>query len=362
MKGLLERLTPDEREKSAKNAIQLFIEEFLIELEDKTPLSSSIPGYHDQLKRFIEHAAPEIAGWLQPETKEVDLGPVERMWGGLGPDPLPEDFDWALVAKSYARDIRKHVKSDPVLRAILETALHEQQIEWEQQSAESLARLAGPDPGFDLTGYRNYLRKRCAQLQHSAIHISTYDRRINLWNVFVPQSARESATVRELPRELLRRLRQEGHITGEYDDAEIARLREGYRSSPVNPVLDILKRDRLVVVLGDPGSGKTSLLKFLMMRWVEKAVGPLPVWIDLKEYAQERDRLLKYCESGCATFGLNAREVEKRLKAGEAAFYLDGLDESLRRAHARIGDRGDRRFCRALFASACDSHLAHRGL
>jgi hypothetical protein len=146
LKSLLERLTPNEREKSAKNAIQLFVEEFLIELEDKTPLSSSVPGYDDQLKRFIEHAAPETAGWLQPETKEVDLGPVERMWGGLGLDPLPEDFDWALVAKSYARDIRKHVKSDPVLRAILETALHEQQIELEQQSAESLARLAGPIP------------------------------------------------------------------------------------------------------------------------------------------------------------------------------------------------------------------------
>jgi ABC-type uncharacterized transport system fused permease/ATPase subunit len=93
-----------------------------------------------------------------------------------------------------------------------------------------------------------------------------HDRRINLRNVFVPHSARESATVRELPCELLRRLRQEGHITRGYD--ETARLREVYQSSPVSPILDVLTRNRLVVVLGDPGFGKTSLLKFLSMRWI----------------------------------------------------------------------------------------------
>ena len=331
-KGLLGRFQPDEREKAAKHAVGLFVQEFLQELEDKTPLTSAIPGYHDQLKRLIEHAAPDIAGWLQPETKEVDLGPVQRMWDGLGLDPLPEDFDWTLVSKSYARDIRKHVKSDPALRGMLDTALLEQQTELQQKSAELLARMAGPDLGFDLTGYRDYLRKKCAVLQLSAMHTSTYDRRINLWNVFVPQSARESAPVRDLPREILRRLRQEGHVTGEHDETEIARLRESYQSSPVSPVLDVLKRDRLVVVLGDPGSGKTSLLKYLVMRWVTHESGSadggrLPIWIDLKEYAQKRDGFLKYYESGCTAYGLDAREVEKHLKAGAAALYLDGLDE-----------------------------------
>jgi hypothetical protein len=94
-KSLLGRLKPDEREKTAKLAVGLFVEEFLIELEDKTPLSSTVAGYHDQLKRLIEHAGPEIAGWLQPETKAVDLRPVERMWAGLKLDPLPEEFAWA---------------------------------------------------------------------------------------------------------------------------------------------------------------------------------------------------------------------------------------------------------------------------
>ena len=78
-KGLLEQLKPDDRERAAKRAVQLFVEEFLTELEDKTPLASAVPGYHDQLRRLIESAGPDITGWLQPETKEVDLGPVQRM-------------------------------------------------------------------------------------------------------------------------------------------------------------------------------------------------------------------------------------------------------------------------------------------
>ena len=120
---ILRRFNQDEREKAAKVATELFVHEFLRELEDKTPLSSAVTGYRDQLKCLVESAAPEIIGWLQPETKDVDLGPVERVWRGLDLDRLPEDFDWTLVAKSYARYIRKHVKSDPALRETLNTAL-----------------------------------------------------------------------------------------------------------------------------------------------------------------------------------------------------------------------------------------------
>ncbi len=247
------------------------------------------------------------------------------MWHGLSLDPLPDGFDWTFVAESYAHDIRKLVKSNPTLRELLDTALLE-------QSANLLARIAGPDPGFDLAGYREYLRNRCALLQLSAIHTSTYDRRVKLWNVFVPQSARESAPARDQPRELLRRLRQEGHVIKEYDDDKSDQLRQIYQNSPVNPILEILSQNHRTVVLGDPGSGKTSLLKFLVMRWVNQEPSTsdglaLPILIDLKEYAQERHGFLKYCASGSTTYGLDSGRLEKRLESGKAGLYLDGLEE-----------------------------------
>jgi len=270
--GLLRGLQPDEREKAARLACALFAHEFLVELEDKTPFSSALPGYHDQLKRLIENAAPEIAGRLQPETKDVDLAPVARMWSGLGLDPLPEGFDWNLVANNYARAIRKYVKTDSTLRDQLAVALQEQQ-------AETLERIAGPAAGFHLNEYREFLRKKCSAMQLGVMHTSTYDynRRITLWNVFVEQSARESTPVRDLPRELVRRLKQEGHLTMERDEREFSELRQRFESSSVRPVIEILERERHAVVLGDPGSGKTSLLKFLTLRWVEQGSGPLPL-------------------------------------------------------------------------------------
>jgi hypothetical protein len=143
-KALLKRLMPAEREKAARVAIALFVEEFLAELDDKTTFKTALLGYRDQLMRLIEAAAPEITSWLEAETNEVDLGPVTRMWDGLQLDPLPTDFDWTLVAKNYARSIRKHVKADPALRARLDTTLLEQQ-------TEAIARIAGPAHAFDLT-------------------------------------------------------------------------------------------------------------------------------------------------------------------------------------------------------------------
>jgi hypothetical protein len=185
-KSLVSRLKPDEREKNAKKTVELFLQEFLTELEDKTPLSGAIPGYYDQVKILVEHAAPDITAWVQPETKDVDLGPVLRMWDGLKLDPLPEDFDWSLVSKSFAREIRRYVKSDPALREELNTALLEQQAELQQKTADAVERMAGPDPGFDLTGDREFLRAKCGQMQLSVMHQTAYDRRIELWSVFVP--------------------------------------------------------------------------------------------------------------------------------------------------------------------------------
>lgn len=331
-KGILRWLKPDAREKAARAAIQSFATEFAKEIEAATPLTAAIPGYSDQLSRLIEHAGPDIAAWMSPETKSVDLGPIERIWNSIGSDPLPEDFDWDHVAKSFARSIARYAKSDPDLRAALQVSLSEQQAELLGEIAKNTALAAPLDPGFDLTGYRTFIQGKCAVLQLSAMHTSTYDRRIHLWSVFVPQSARESVPVREIPREIKRHLREEGHIMAELDLEEAEQQAEAWQNSAANPILDILQRNRLVVILGDPGSGKTSLLKFLLLQWLNaesqgRPQQPLPLWIDLKDYAQSRPGFLEYLESGAACFCLNSTELDRRLTAGTAQLYVDGLDE-----------------------------------
>src|SRR5271154_1313815 len=109
------------------------------------------------------------------------------MWFGLKLDPLP-DFDWKFVTGNYERAIRAYIRKDTELRERLSIALQEEGRDFDQ-------RLAS---GFDLTGYRDFLLKKCATLQLSAMHSSAYDRRIGLWSVFVAQSARESAPARDI--------------------------------------------------------------------------------------------------------------------------------------------------------------------
>jgi len=321
--ALIRRFQPTAREKAAKEAIKLFSEQWDEELEATSIFGAAIDPLRAQLKRLVETAAAEIVLWMDPETKEVDLSIIASTWVELKLDPLPGDFKWTRVAETYARAIKKYIKNDPELRDAYDIALQERQV-------EALEHLAPPDPGFDLTAYRQFLvDKKCNALQLAVMHSSTYefDRKVTLWSVFVPQTARESAPIPEIPPELQRRLREQGHLTQSADQEELAELRKRYQSSPVRPVLEILDRNPQVVVVGDPGSGKTSLLKYRSLRWAKEDLGPLPLLVDLKEYVKDRKGILEYCQSAQEVFRLNGAELRKRLQTGQAAFYLDGLDE-----------------------------------
>jgi formylglycine-generating enzyme required for sulfatase activity len=156
---------------------------------------------------------------------------------------------------------------------------------------------------------------------------------LKLLDLYVPLQAR-----REVPKgdTWERQLKLAGRSLSEADVEAAQAMRLG----EPEPVLNILKEKDGVIVLGDPGAGKTTFLKFLALKLAlgEGAQlglpGRLPILLPLASYANAmRDKNIRlddfiasyFDEIGCDS-PLGGMLAEA-LSAGKALILLDGLDE-----------------------------------
>lgn len=174
--------------------------------------------------------------------------------------------------------------------------------------------------------------------------------RIQLTSVFVEQWVRQDPPPAELPREWLQRVPAEGRVGAhqvpeKVDPRELAHIYELYRSRPVQRLFDVLgaPEQRAVVLLGDPGSGKSTAARYLALSLTG---GPLdsrlcalanhlPLLIELRSYvtvmAEGRcDGFLDYLDHRASTDGLGIERalLQRHLASGgRAVIIFDGLDE-----------------------------------
>jgi predicted NACHT family NTPase len=76
----------------------------------------------------------------------------------------------------------------------------------------------------------------------------------------------------EMPKELQRRLREQEALDGtEMQEEALASLLRTYLDQSPQHMLELLAdpSQRKLVVLGDPGSGKSLLLQYLVLAWAE---------------------------------------------------------------------------------------------
>ena len=185
------------------------------------------------------------------------------------------------------------------------------------------------------SSYFKYLEDRFRYLDFKGMGI--YDRvpiRLPLLEMYVPLKARIELPKGETwPRQSL----VAGHKIGDRE-AEMTAQR---LSEPV-PVLDLMKQHDGLIILGDPGAGKTTFLKYIALRLAMgegESLGlgprlPVPVLLPLSAYANAQSMLnvridhfiVDYYRNRGIDLSIDSM-LDRELDEGGVLFLLDGLDE-----------------------------------
>jgi len=310
------------KEKPLRVAFGKGITEFLYivqgELEDAEDDDAQIEPppilqYQDSLSKFLQDKSVlETLG--QPFSKALgttsaadgtffDCGLLARKWNDLNLQPLPYEFNWQKVGKRYSRKVEAIIRESDDLRKLLDS-------ENLAGIRKTLEQSVSISPDFELSRYQKGLKKAYSQLKLDNLDTSGCNYSLQLWNIFVPQKVKE----------------------------------ERNSTEPLPSVLDLLNDGqqtyKYTVILGRPGSGKSTLTQFKALEWATAqpiiwSSKELPVLIELRNYIenqkQSRCTFLEYLHRGTGVSGgtLNQRDLAEWLKNHQTIVMFDGLDEVL---------------------------------
>jgi len=251
---------------------------------------------------------------------------------------LPKDSDGMLKPLAEWRGSQRAKGLTQVIQHVLE------QITRRQARAEREVEAAAIS-GIDIGLYR-----RRAQTKWSAIDLSALaapgaidaDITIRLADVFVPQLARRSRPAVSLPRDYLER---QG-LDPETEAVRAEQIAAAWERSEPVPALALVGecRAKHLVLLGDPGAGKSAMARFALLQLLDDVegtgsplatlAGHVPLLIELRDFvlreAEGRctDLLnyLAYC-GGELGFGFDQVMLERHLTEKPSLLIVDGLDE-----------------------------------
>ncbi|MCI5147543.1 MAG: NACHT domain-containing protein, partial [Candidatus Electrothrix sp. AR3] len=277
----------------AIKALLKLLEDELLDAEIET---GELEAMREVVADFLEQEPLQQAiGKLFMEPGyQLDSAILPKAWEDTASPALPEDFSWQRISKRFSRQVTA-IRDDS---GDIQAAFARIQAE---QNNQALRELSGLPPEFDLDKYAEALVERFGNLSFDSIDTNgaAYNA-VRLWSVFVPQSIRKCQNYRpqllELPKEEQQRLIEQGVVNPREQEllqGEHHNLRQAYFDQSPKPVLEVCADSNLIrlVILGDPGSGKSSLLRFLALKWAQEDANhrytlPLPLLIELREYNQ----------------------------------------------------------------------------
>ncbi|WP_366557877.1 HEAT repeat domain-containing protein [Okeania sp. SIO1I7] len=323
-------------QKATAQAIKYFLYLVKQELENAELNEGQLKQYDRPLKQFIKNQLilEVLIRAFDNYIKILDTNKLAITWNEINP-PLPDDFDWELVAKQYQRRVKKIIRESDELRKILDS--------------ENLDKLANQNteikPDFDLEKYQEGIREQYGNLKLESLDTSGYAyNQLKLWRMFIPQNVRESQEflprIHEIPKEYLQQLKDSGQFDEELSPEQLESSRRRYFEQHTRSILELIedKKYKYLVILGDPGSGKSTLLQYIALQWAELSrkdlyLQPIPILIELRTYVRNYDankcqNFLDFLEKGSGiTCQLPQKELHAKLQNGDAIVMFDGLDE-----------------------------------
>lgn len=252
-------------------------------------------------------------------------------------------------------------------------AVDDQRLKDEERAAQErlLAEASRGDLAGREAGYRVKLRHELSQLK-----ILDMTRPLDLDKIYVRVRIRERVPPRYVDDADLHTTRSRSDRPGEASVTSDSMT--GDSAPVVLPPSEALRRYHRIVVLGDPGAGKTTMLKHLAFRMLPGSAGEwLPIFVELRRFVDSGEAsLVQYVRALLADrygFAVTTDDLEKRLDGGEVALLLDGLDEVLGDRHAgsaeavydAVGEEINRlatRFPDCPIAVTCRAHGWREGL
>lgn len=104
---------------------------------------------------------------------------------------------------------------------------------------------------------------------------------------------------------------------------------DGQRAAErINGLRLVVEKDNLFI-LGKPGAGKTTFLKYIALKAAEQTIDKVPIFISLKHWGDSGIDLISFIVErfDVCNFPLAQPFVEELLKSGNAIALFDGLDE-----------------------------------